>query len=96
MLAYIAIGMFAGIRPEETLAWEHVHLEDRFIEVPAAISKTRKRRIVAISENLAEWLKLATCRLHRSIAPIGWLVKRRAELLKTAGISEWPHDVLRH
>jgi integrase/recombinase XerD len=96
MLAQIAIGLFAGIRPEERLQWSHVHLEDRFIEVPAAIAKTRKRRIVTISENLAAWLELATCRLHRQVAPVAWLVKRRAALLKKAKITVWPHDVLRH
>ncbi len=96
MLAYTAIGMFAGIRPEEELSWQHVHLEDRFIEVPAAIAKTRKRRIVAMSENLASWLEKSVCQLHGQVAPIRWLTKRRASLLKTAGIDYWPHDVLRH
>ena len=96
MLGYIAIGLFAGVRPDERLKWSHVHLEDRFLEVPAAVSKTRKRRIVDISENLARWLQHATSRLHGRIAPVNWLVKHRAKLLKAAQIEVWPHDVLRH
>ena len=60
LLAAIAIGLFAGLRTSElaTLDWQDVHLtgSQRFIEVTARKAKTRQRRIVSISDNLAAWL----------------------------------------
>jgi integrase len=60
LLASIAVGLFAGLRTGElaVLEWENIHLigSQRFIEVAARKAKTRQRRIVSISDNLAAWL----------------------------------------
>lgn len=53
---------FAGIRPDELKRMagrerELVNLKTRTITIPANVSKTRHERQVAISDNLAAWLK---------------------------------------
>jgi integrase len=54
----LAIGLFAGLRRSELCAldWSEIDLASRFIEVKAGKAKTRKRRLVTISDNLALWL----------------------------------------
>jgi integrase len=58
LLAGTAIALFAGLRTAEVsrLDWREVRLGRGFIEVTAAKSKTRTRRLVDIMPNLAEWL----------------------------------------
>ena len=57
-LPYVAVSLFAGLRAAEVhkLDWSEIDLESGHIEVTAAKSKTAKRRLVPISENLAAWL----------------------------------------
>lgn len=95
--AYFAIACFAGLRPEEILrlAWADVHLDEDYIEVGAAQSKERKRRLVPIHPNLRKWL-----------SPIaGWPThsicrRNKGELIArgkaAAGLEVWPRDVCRH
>jgi integrase len=54
----LAIGLFAGLRRSELCAldWSEINRESRLIEVKASKAKTRKRRLVTISDNLAHWL----------------------------------------
>ena len=57
-----ALLYFAGLRPEElkrmkTRERELINLKTRSITIPANVSKTRHERQIAISDNLAAWLK---------------------------------------
>lgn len=63
LLAGTAIALFAGLRAAEIarLDWREVRLARGFIEVTAAKSKTRTRRLVDIMPNLAEWLAPFEC-----------------------------------
>jgi len=56
---HFLFGLFAGIRPEELerLQWEHVNVEEKHIEMPAAITKTATRRVVTIDPTLSAWLE---------------------------------------
>lgn len=58
LLAFHAIGLFAGLRVCELkrLDWSDVDLVDGHIEVTAAKSKTRTRRFVPILDNLRAWI----------------------------------------
>ncbi len=58
LLAGTAISLFAGLRAAEIarLDWREVRMDRGFIEVTAAKSKTRTRRLVEIMPNLTEWL----------------------------------------
>lgn len=58
LLAYIAIGLFAGMRSAELLRldWGAVKLAEKTIIVGAAVAKKRSRRVVEINDTLAAWL----------------------------------------
>lgn len=86
----LAVRYFAGLRSIELLrlAPECIRPERGHIEVTAAMSKTRRRRLVRIAPNLAEWLRVAEW------WP-GDLEKRIARIAKSAGVP-WPHNVTRH
>jgi len=58
-LPYIAISLFAGLRTAELqkLDWSEIDFESRHIEVTAAKSKTSKRRLVPMSENMVAWIR---------------------------------------
>ena len=92
----LAIGAFAGLRPEEInkLRWEDIDFHERTIRVNASAAKTRKKRFAEISDNLMEWLRPYLGRVGR-VAPPN-LRKLRCYTMKTAGIDHWPQDVLRH
>lgn len=100
-LPALAIGGFAGLRPDEVgrLEWKEIHLDTGFIEVTARKSKGgQRRRLVVISKNLRAWLephagksgRVVTCPKGREDR------KKRLAAMKTAGIERWPNDVLRH
>ena len=57
----LALAAFGGLRSEEILRldWSDVERRPGFIEVAAHKAKTRARRLVPLSENLARWLAIA-------------------------------------
>lgn len=55
----LAIRYFAGVRAAEAHRMEETHIRPNgWIEIPAAIAKTRRRRLVKIQPCLAAWLAL--------------------------------------
>lgn len=59
LVPYLAIGIFAGLRPLNELGrltWGKINLQSRKITVEGRNAKTRKKRLVPISDNLAAWL----------------------------------------
>jgi integrase len=97
MLAFWAIGAFAGLRTAEIqrLDWAEVNLKGGFIEVKASKSKTASRRLVTIQPNLGEWLKP----YRTSTGPVcprnfyKWATEDREH----AGLKDrWPSNALRH
>src|SRR5439155_12107432 len=58
LVPYVAIGLFAGLRPTELarLTWDRIDLADKTITIGADIAKMRSKRIVEMSDNLAAWL----------------------------------------
>lgn len=110
IVAYIAISLFAGLRRSEVCAleWSEIDLDGGHIEVKSGKAKTRQRRIVDISQNLAAWLKV--CQRGAHVAPstnedvTGELLRRLVEERKnplgkieqTAVVAPWPHNALRH
>jgi integrase len=95
-LPVLAIGAFAGLRPEEInkLQWEDLDFHERTIRVNASAAKTRKKRFAEISDNLLAWLQSYAGRTGR-VAPRN-LQKLRRATMKAANIEKWPPDVLRH
>jgi integrase len=88
-----AIRYFAGLRSSEVQRIDEKEIGEKFIEVTAAKSKTRRRRLVTIHPNLRLWLDLG------GVLPLGDVNNRlrwfSAALLKAKGI-EWEHNVTRH
>lgn len=94
--AYLAIGMFAGLRPDEIghLEWKHVDLESATIRVKAINAKDRDRRIVEVQPNLAAWLRPLARRCGHVLAlPLD---KLRGAARTVLGLKQWPHDIMRH
>ncbi len=89
MIPYLAIGLFAGVRPLEIQRLQQQDITDRYIEITAAKAKTRQRRLVSLSDNLKEWIALG-----RDLALTN-KPKRLARVLHIAEL-EWKPDIMRH
>lgn len=97
-VAAFALLTWAGIRPEELkrLRWRDVRLEEGFVHVPAAKSKTAQARNVEVLPALRAWL-VRTGR-HAPDAPVcppDW--HRKSQRVRSACGVEWvQQDMLRH
>jgi integrase len=96
LVPYVAISLFAGLRAAELqkLDWSEIDLESGHIEVTAAKSKTARRRLVPISENLREWLQ-PLAQISGTVAPIG-LRNRLDDAKEAAGFKVWESNAMRH
>ena len=109
VMVSLAIGGFAGLRPEEIkrLKWSAIDLERGLIDCGSEITKTAQHRYVKIEPVLAAWLK-TDARLAESLSAGNWIqgenFRRRYDAVrKAAGFAvrgeegkPWPHDALRH
>src|ERR1017187_3885989 len=100
LLAYIAIGLFAGLRSAELLRldWSAVKLAERSIIIGAQVAKKRSRRVVEINDALAAWLP-GCAKMKGPVVPLDsnrTLYARLAKLAKAAGLDHWPDNGLRH
>lgn len=97
VLPCTAISLFAGLRAAEVekLDWAEVDLAGGHIEVTATKSKTKRRRLVPISDNLAKWIH-PLAKLAGPVAPAG-LRKRFDAVKQRAGLLDgWPQNCMRH
>lgn len=94
MVPFIAVCMFAGLRPSEAsrLTWGMVNLNDNEIRLAASDTKTGRSRIVAIEPTLRSWL------LSFKDKPFYPPSHKRdfTAIKKAAGLTPWTPDVLRH
>ena len=95
-LPYVAISLFAGVRAAEIqkLDWSEIDFESGHIEIRAAKSKTKKRRLIPISQNLASWIRPLT-KLRGPVIP-SQLRKRFDAVNTRANLQQWPQNVMRH
>ena len=100
MVAYVALGVFAGLRPEKELRaldWSKVSLPEHTIRIDASLAKTRQRRVVEVSDALAAYLTPHAKRHGPVVDLDAQEFRRRWEACRCdAGIVPWPHDVMRH
>src|SRR5438094_4937970 len=110
LLAYHALGLFAGVRPEELsrLNWSDIDLAERHVIIRFEVAKNRRRRIIDIEPNLAAWLRM--CKSSGAVTPLKNLRSRLRKIRKAAaesiasrdGINEaghlfaWRQDIMRH
>jgi integrase len=90
MLTYIALGVFAGVRPQEILLLESINLklDRKILEITKA--KTRRRRIVHLSDNCISWLRLGQG------LPCESGTWRRLKKIRDKLSFKWQHDIMRH
>jgi integrase len=91
-LTYLALTLFAGIRPQEVfrMTWADVDLQQGHVSLTGPQTKTRARRIVTLTPNAIAWLKLGG-----DLPPKNWQ-RNLNRVRDIAGITEWPHDAARH
>ena len=100
ILAYIAIGLFAGLRRAEIerLDWSEIDFDSGHIEVTAEKSKSKiANRYIAMQPNLREWL-LPYRKVRGSVTPREAFRFRELfdQARVAAGITRWPDNALRH
>ncbi len=104
-----AIALFTGMRQAEIERLDPEDITDDGITVPAASSKTGRRRFIEMPAPLAAWLKVYP--VTDAVLPTGWGRKERA-VRRLAGfriwtesvepntppgrLPEWPNNALRH
>lgn len=98
-LAWFALALMAGIRPEECdrLSWAVVNLDQGIVTVDAAASKVRQRRIVHLQPAAVAWLRLA--KALEADLPLPKVTRRRYQraIREDLGWKKgWPQDILRH
>lgn len=108
VLSYIAISLFAGVRPEEfrkvakgdqivALSWEDY--ASGCISICPNLSKTCRGRIIEAEPVLVQWMNFIAKKtggsLTGSILHANWIKDWRAWRKKHWG-GKWPQDVLRH
>lgn len=92
----LALGAFAGIRPEELkrLDWSDIHLDEGHIEIRAANAKTRVRRLVPVQPNLRAWL-VPHAKVSGAVEPFVNLGNQFLKLANRAKV-RWKRNGLRH
>ena len=97
LIPYLAVGLWAGVRPEESIRmeWQHIDFERKHIDLPAKIAKDHQRRIIPMEPNLIEWLMAYRPASGQGKIIINHEWKFRA-FTKAANFSPWPKDCLRH
>ena len=93
MVPYLAIGIFAGLRPERELTGlgaADIRLGHGVIHVGSGSSKLRAQRLVPIEPNLTRWLMAYP--LGRSVH---YSRRALAAIRKAAGAA-WSPDIMRH
>lgn len=93
---YVALTLFAGIRPVEVerLSWGDIDLEAGTVTISGKAAKLRARRIFHLADNAVEWL--APHALNQTpLYPSGSTKNLRA-IRNAAGLCPWPRDAARH
>jgi hypothetical protein len=103
----IALGLFAGLRPEEIagqgkqwMEWKHIDVAGKIVRVPAEVSKTRKPRpLEGLPDALWAWLKPGDA--YEPVSPgrarqIARVARDRAGYGLKEKKGKWPVDAIRH
>lgn len=68
---YLAISAFAGVRQAEILRlrWEDIRMDEKVIVLGSDVTKTNKRRVAHMTDNLVKWLEATKVEKTGSICP---------------------------
>lgn len=97
LVPYLALGLFAGIRPGELERLPPGKIGREFIMLDGAMTKGANARSIRIRPNLRAWLKAYSPPPGRPVAPFNGKNRRSAmkRVIVEAGIV-WKHDCMRH
>lgn len=93
---FIAIGAFAGLRPSEIERLHWWDISENCIILGRGLTKTKRRRVVPITDNLQAWLGARTPNSPLNTPVVGTRMHRKLEQACRAAGLEWPHNALRH
>lgn len=100
LLEYHCLGFFAGIRPEELKRTEEkfINLPERVIVLPPKVTKTNKRRVIEITDTLAEWLEWLNAQrgIKHGLVVSSTNLRRRLRAMRDDAGVEWIQDGMRH
>ena len=85
----LALRYFAGLRTTEATGIDEKEIGTKFIEVTAAKSKTRSRRLVTVTPALAAWLAIG------GVLPLKQIHNRLRAVTLASGVP-WGKSVTRH
>jgi integrase len=93
---FLAIGAFAGARTAEIcrLTWACWNPRQKALSFPARVTKTARRRVITVEDNLAEWLNLYQGKREDLIVPYFNIHKFLRPLTEEAGV-KWKQNGLR-
>lgn len=94
MVPYYAIGLFAGIRPQELQRLDSSAIVDGVLRLTESMTKTRQQRFVSILPVLQTWLEAYPFTGPLCYTPITHR-RRHREIAQAAGL-DWTSDVMRH
>jgi len=95
ILPIFALQLFGGIRRAEAEKITWTEIGKQFIEIKAAKAKTRRRRLVKISQQLRAWLDCARA-VGGKLPAVNYADKLKKTLEKARLRAEWPQNALRH
>jgi integrase len=98
ILPTLAVGAFAGLRTAELLrlSWSEVDLVRGFVEVTANKSKTARRRLIPIADNLLAWLRPYAGRSGKVYPSRAQKYHTTCRQISSAVGLRWPKNGLRH
>lgn len=94
-MPWVCLVVFGGLRPNEArrISWEDIR--EGFVHIGGAKAKTRRRRLVPISDQLAAWLDAARA-VEAPLPPIGWDRDWRRARDRAGLKDKYSHNALRH
>lgn len=95
ILPVVVLSLFGGLRRSEAEQLEWSEISEEFVEVKAHKAKTRQRRLVPVSAQLAAWLKTAR-EVDGKLPSINYADKLKMVLEKSKLRADWPQNALRH
>ncbi len=90
LVPYIAVCLFAGVRPAEARRLDWKAIEEEHIRISSRVAKKRSRRLIDIRPNLRRWLEA-----FPGEGLLHWSRRGMRRVVAAAGI-RWTQDVLRH
>ena len=93
---YLALGLFAGLRPSETCRLRACDVGQEVIRLEAAVTKTDQARTVEVRSNLRELLREFPLPPVGVLDQSGYLLRRELGRVAKSVAVGLPHDVLRH